>query len=575
MFSAMMSRVPMGGIEARYCEVVDKIARGTAPSSAGLNGAHPLYHENRECWVSSKAENGRVELVYVDGGKNQEVHSNALSIHPTIAEEHLCTYTARKLHPVIQEFFDLHVGKYGHSSPKELTGRPVVFIEHISWWFAYLSFDNPLVRGQEMSTRAIWRKEWPMAGDAPDDTRLDEIHRLGLEIAWHEVEAWKAERHKHADSDPQSAFRFAFDKARWALPGSIETGVAHCADIRTMGRVIQVMEDLAIASGGHRWTTEILEEVKEAYRQALPGMAGMWHREAVHDGEKAATAHERLPGNIHFPSGSNRYAEDSRDVHALIQWLGNAADLERANVKIRKTRHEYLDPYFNNACVTRLDIRCSLAAARDWHRHRPMMPWQLRVVRNRCLTVQGTMLESGKSCKIYARPGDYGWEDDGEIIGAGSSAQWRVRARTDTSEKHPNKGFETTEDAKFGWGPLIVDPHYTPISDFGRDNVDRYLQLCTELHDEYMSEGNQWDAMLCLPLGTRVHMSGGGGLQHTTYMAELRGYVAGANWEYKEQARTIVQKIQESIERLKATSSDYHIFAELPAILGFNKEFDE
>jgi len=571
---AMMSRSPKGGIIARYKQIVVTVAKEHYESQL-----RPF----KQWTLDQRREKGILTW--------KETVANATDFHSRLAidraldraENSLKTYPLPKcihnptFNPKTYDrktkldengekpgFQDLNVALYGHGSIKELIGRPLIFIEHISWWFAFLTFDNPLVRGQEMSTRAIWRKNWKMAGDSFGmDTaggihaRIAQMHHLGLRIAAAEVAAWKAERlapceicngsgwrdqntflsrgsanpdpdeqcepcegtgRKHPSFDPQSSFRFAFDHARWALPGTIETGVAHAADVRTMARVVQVMEDLAIASG-HGPALQILEEVKEAYRQAIPGLGSMWKREAIHDdsygpgnmrtaafdwsvntpsnAERQAEetrvrneARARLPGNIHFPPWTpdskstihphTTYVRDSHnDVEVTVHHLGTPQDLERANVFERTSRRQYADPYFNHHAVVDETIYSCIAIARDWHRHRPMMPWQIRIVREE--------------------------------------------------------------------GSFKIDPHYEVMSDFGRDNVDRYMEMCVELHDHFMAEGNQWMAMLCLALGTRVQLKGSAGLQHVLYKNELRGYVAGANWIYKEQARKMLQKITESI----------------------------
>jgi hypothetical protein len=484
MLAAMMSRVPQGGIEARYLEVVENIKSGT-PWLSGM--------------TTEEAEEYLANYLEVRHNVDDEIDGR------TVYDEEV----EHRLHPVIQRFFDKFVGEYGHGSIKELTGSPTVFIEHISWWFAYLTFDNPLVRGQEMSTRAVWREHWPMAEDSVEvdqdgcvdlDKELMVYHRLGLEIAKHEIEWWKDELRKPCagcggngswyevgavDStpcprcngtgkkypwmnDPQP-FRPAFDRARWALPGTIETGVSHCADIRTMGRVIQQMEDVATASG-HQQALDLLEEVKQAYREALPGMAGMWHREALHDADTTTKA-RRLPDHINQLGKNGEPVSSANKGQAYASLHMNwQEDYHRMTaVRPRASRHEYVDPFFNRLATVRTTFRCSLAAARDWHRHRSMMPWQIRVVR---------------------------------------------------------------ED-----GRLVLDQHYEPKSDFAKANFEKYMKLADMLHHKYLEEGNQWMAMLCLPLGARVSMAGGGGLQHALYMLELRGWVAGGNFEYQEQAR--------------------------------------
>lgn len=118
MFAAMSSRLPAGGIEQRYREVVEAIAK-TLP--------------NGKTSVTDQAEDVLTEL---------------------------------ELHPIVQEFFDKFVGQYGHASILECVGQPAVYVEGVSPWTAYLSFDNPLVAGQEFSTRAVRRRDWPLCREA-------------------------------------------------------------------------------------------------------------------------------------------------------------------------------------------------------------------------------------------------------------------------------------------------------------------------------------------------------------------------------------------------------------------------
>lgn len=536
--AAMMSRSPKGGIIARYKQIVVTVAKEDwEASNAHLpEGSAPTWEEMVAHPTGYSGVNSALRRA-----------ENSLKTYPLPKCIHNDKFNPKTYDRELgvdadghkPGFQDLNVALYGHGSIKELIGRPLVFIEHISWWFAYLTFDNPLVRGQEMSTRAIWRKNWQVAGDSLDIThplngRIAEMHALGLQIAAAEVAAWKAERlapcetcggdgidmlrkhcepcegtgRKHPSFDPQSSFRFAFDHARWALPGTIETGVAHAADVRTMGRVISVMEDLAAASN-HEPAWRILEEVKEAYRQAIPGLGSMWNREAIHDDAEEwaeittrqirQRARARLPGNIHFAPWTprerrehenmysyrnaihpNTYVPDSpTDVVVKVHHLGTPENLQQANVFERTSRRQYTDSYFNHHAVVDEAIYCCIGLSRDWHRHRPMMPWQIRVVREE--------------------------------------------------------------------GLFKIDHHYEVMSDFGRDNVEQYMGLCTELHDHFMAEGNQWMAMLCLAFGTRVRLKGSAGLQHVLYKNELRGYVAGANWIYKEQAREMLEQITQSI----------------------------
>ena len=1124
MFAAMMSRVPQGGIMARYREVVEKIGQyqwGQEHPDEPINWDLPktTYEFDGAEWYLCNYINDEQAAFHARWPAKSwfdfvENEKNLRGPSWDAYNELRRALRSPRLHPIIQGFFDKFVGQYGHSSVLELTGRPVVFIEHISWWLAYLTFDNPLVKGQEMSTRAIWRPEWPMAGDvAADDSatpfhahrsmlpagmehgstehlqwataeanpRMAEMHTLGLRIAAAEIEAWKVElrqlcaeecsegwrypkgyrnprpgdrirfdipnpanpynwpeekpsppqqddawdsperlyivenvlvfqhsgkkligdgeitttgghtrqsndcvincdacngtgkkypemwewkqckgcegkgtrlqwsatepqrfyvddsnvstletgpldiktQHPRCEAcngagrvlqirDPQG-FRPAFDRARWALPGTLETGVAHTADVRVMGRVLKVMRDLATASG-QQSALQIVEEIEECYRQALPGMDGMWLKEAVYkplpeeatkgrinqpsmghaesikvgakevfdllqkavdkvvgraadpvqtagavgpiqtayeeaqewdggpnaprptevpeelnhsaereflrsnglwsslpgfapdaplipeempddlqkalkagdllaevhvkkqqvplrsqwdletktaaqellrreveaagdvvysigisdqseendrettiltlyygdsednfdiyqtifaldaNGERtqrsrrkatpeearvatlirrvgvaggifgvSLTTDKKAPGlpqqtadeerlyeeNIHptewdvidpsffvysvsvmishlavssdltlcgetiqwdwvicreqptqycpacvaahhrvthedtsdfttcgecfeFASGSSGYkhaptcsitiAEDidkeksvgkvrmekalglsdgslpDNDVQTNLRktlpgninmigqedgnpsytmsgreesWissitLGTVIN-QSMDARTRQTRKEYVDPLFNQAAHVDVNIVCSLACARDWHRHRTMMPWTLRVAR-------------------------------------------KVTLGLDTCRSSGPRGKDLE------YGPLTIDPHYGPISEFGKQHYQEYIRLCTQLHDRYMTEGNQWMAMLCLPLGTQVGMFGQGGLQHVLYMLELRGYVAGGNFEYRETARALLKEIEQRIKKIRPDWIQK---------LGFNKDMPE
>lgn len=510
MFAAMMSRVPQGGIAARYRQVVEKIADHDWTGN--------FFHDKgMETWRS--------------------LAPNFQSEHLTKGEKHLCDYIDGKLHPVIQRFFDKFVGEYGHGSIKELTGQPVVFIEGISWWLAYLSFDNPLVKGQEMSTRAVWRKDWPMASDAwAVAPEMGAMHALGLEIAQAEIAWWKDELRKGcADcggrgtrvpreagpevcktcegtgkkypwmDDPQ-AFRPAFDRARWALPGTISTGVAHTADVRTMGRVLKTIESFARFSDPS--AVALLVEIKQCYREAMPGMAGMWLSEALdnREPEEERGSRSTVPAHLNFyHRGSATWEDYTQTVHYATDEKGGDVlmDVTWTQGKPvhggpdRDAKGTYAEAIYNSIANVDIEIQCSLAAARDWHRHRTFMPWTLRVVR----------------------------------------VPWEKR-KLRHQHAEPNKGSPSS---------LLIQTEYKPQSDFAKQNVARYIKLCTRLFDHFIAEGNQWTAMCCLPLGTRVSLSGNAGLAHAIYMLELRSMTHGANFEYKAQAEAALGLLREQL----------------------------
>ncbi len=514
MFCAMMSRVPKGSIRQRYEEVVAKVARNMYVAAMNWSGRDG---EGDTCPLPVEAMRR--------------------------AEERLTTYP---LHPIVQEFFDEIVAKYGHSSVLELTGNPSVFIEHISMWFAYLSFDNPLVAGQETSTRAVWRRDWPMASDCLgqpglNNALLQGYHELGLAITAAEIEAWKVELQKSCEEcqgdgkfgagckntvmrlgsatsygapaqecancagtgkkypwmkDPQP-FRPAFDRARWALPGTIETGVSHTANLRTMARVIKAIEDYATASGNSS-AMRVMRQVKDAYRQAMPGLADMGLREAVY-AEEATVGDvkkhhaEAIPGHLWVHEPLNRYATaiDGPEAAVALELGEDDTAVAVASPYYRKTRKGYADPFFN---YVRMDVsfRCSWAAARDWHRHRSFYPWTLLAYRC-CLKANVHNLED-------------------EV-----------------------------------WSNLRLHEAYAPISEYGKAHAERYFALATQLYDGYIAEGNEWMARASMPLGTKVYMGASGGLRDGMYMLSIRSRASGANFEYKAQAEMALQNMLETV----------------------------
>jgi hypothetical protein len=364
MFCAMSSRMPSGGIKARYNEVVQAIMEGE-------------YSE--------------------DALRNPEIRNAA----PLFAEERL---TKSPLHERVQGFFDKFVRRYGHSSIMELTGQPAVYTEGLSWYAAYLLFDSPLCSGQEFSTRAVRHRDWPMARECfltvnnpgydnpmPDGTythgnttaevgsdgltltaphpALEGLHEGWFEIFEAEVEAWKA---FFSDPDNRAAygikdkepFRPALDRARWAIPGTIATGCAHTGHLRERARVLRDGMLLAKRSGNP--VTEILwQDIRKGYAKALPGLKEMGLREAVYDDNS------QIPGHL-------KWSWRVPEAEVTVKFYGQ----RRPHGEVFKRepgQKSYIDPLFNHVGQVDIGFECSLAVVRDWHRHRTMYPWNLSI----------------------------------------------------------------------------------------------------------------------------------------------------------------------------------------------------
>ena len=269
--------------------------------------------------------------------------------------------TQYPLHPRVQRFFDEFVGKYGHSSILELTGSPAIVVEGVSWLTAWLLFDSPLVAGQEFSTRAVRFKDWPMAREAEGNPVLEALHRDWLEVFEAEVAWWTEHLSDPANRQAlgigdKEPFRPALDRARWALPGTIATGAAFACHMRDRARTLR---DAATVAPHPLW-----DDIAAAYRDAVPGIAAYGLRESVH-GESNTPAH--LDFLLTHP-GSGELSLSIVEV-----WTDFIAHR-------RKRKNSYADPIFNAVVRVTVNIPCSLAVARDWHRHRTLYPWSMSIV---------------------------------------------------------------------------------------------------------------------------------------------------------------------------------------------------
>jgi thymidylate synthase ThyX len=488
MFAAMSSRMPVGGIRARYAQVVEAVR-------------------------ADLEEELRSEGVMTLVGTPSEV-----------AEDRLCEYP---LHPKVKEFFNKFVLNYGHSSILELTGSPTCFTEGISWLTAYQLFDSPLCSGQEFSTRAVRRKDWPMARECyylksqergverihnpfgPQDPgvlvaeegfretwevwpQLKELHGLWFEIFDAEVNWWKdhfqdPENRANFGIKDEEPFRPALDRARWAIPGTFATGCAHTGTLRERSRIIKEGANRArlLQENG---SLNTWQRAHELYQQALPGLKGMGLREAVIDqsdgfGEDARPSQYNWDVKLLGTPGS----EVRVKLHAKRDHIPTNVPDREAGAR------SYLDPYYNHLADVDITFRCSLAVARDWHRHRTAFPWVMSIM-------------------------------------------WL--ANKDSFRIHPG---------------------YPCMSERGKALLEQAMQKSREHYLWFHNNGMKDLAMLCLPMGTQVELAGQAGLRDAVYLIELRANAHGANFEYEAQAREALRQLIEKIE-------GYGFFSRLDAL---------
>jgi len=491
MLVSMTSRTPLGGMQQRYTELVEAVAADLWP------GKRTLPYVAATSWAHAKLEDTDFNVI----AQVECVHSGA--------EDRLCEYP---LHPKVVEFFNRFVGDYGHGSILEATGSPVVYSDGLSWYSSYLLFDGPLVIGQENSTRAVTKSDWPMCREAhvPYDTvkaerdahydqrrdtaltmtevadsqffqhlekiagvihpGLQELHEGWMQVFVAEKAAWEERlkdpviRQAHGIKDKE-AFRPSLDRARWALPGTISTGVAFASHIRERSRALR---DAKSVAGGAKEAWDVFDEIEQAYRAAVPGIGALGLKEAVYGSGGRVPTH-LLHGIVD---------DDSQDVSIHVE--DNSGPVIYAWPS-REDDRQYIDPVYNHLFRVHVEIYCSLAVARDWHRHRTFYPWTLDLVR---------------------------------------------------------QGPDGVDAGKFQ-----IDHHYEPISGAGGAQMRQLLARSTELYDQFIAAGDTYRGMLCLPLGTRALMSGSAGLRDALYTFELRAHAVGANFEYEEQARIAMQQL--------------------------------
>jgi hypothetical protein len=307
-------------------------------------------------------------------------------------------------------------------------------------------------------------------GEGQPLPELADLHRDWLDVYEAEVAWWTGHLADPAnraalgiaDKEP---FRPALDRARWALPGTFATGAAFASNLRERARAVRD----AAAVNGPAAPSPVWADVEAAYRAATPGLAGYGLREAVVGVDRDLPGHLatilRPVEPVRHPSGV--------DVELrVVDWKA----VDPVTPYARTRERSYVDPWFNRQVRVRLGIECSLAVARDWHRHRTLYPWHL-----------------------------------GVVVSAGG---------------------------------ITLDRRYTPKSDVAVARTPDLLRRSTDVYRRLLDAGDVERAAMALPMGTRVVVSGVGGLRDVLYTLELRAHAHGANFEYRQQAEAAIHLLE-------------------------------
>lgn len=547
---AMVSRIPAGGVEQRYVELLAHMREGT---------------------VLSQEE----------------------------AEEQLRT---EDLPEKVQDFLDTWVQKYAHGSISELVGVSII-VEGISWPLARLLMDNPLFRGIEASTRALdhlgTRRGWDLCNPAlealSEDPREWRAHRDAQYAAWGaEVERWRVTFSDRPTAEAVgvggTGFKAHLDYGRWAMPGDWATVVGMVYDPRVLSRHLWDMRSILDPSWGDcpdNWVNPYgrrvivaahtaLAELWEAYTKAMaddfhetrtmPGPAPAEYRkkqwyaykrgrymacaeearrlamrqtrirrsavvrllqEVARDAFRGLVPRERPPiregafapfvvPGTHRPVVGPHRQIDSDALHCTTVPFDTSPAARVAvdhitpsarfpEPTLGATRRGY-GPSTERFIAVHGHLYCTLADARDWLRHRPIA-WSMSLVLQDGLPTYDSSVRAG--------------------------------VHLDTS---PPKLVEGKTDATSILDIISANTHPVHVTYLSPDPCVRVRQP-DGADERWSSDGIDYATLSwlhLLPMGTRVRLDFHGTWRDVRYAAELRAYSLGAHYAYQNQAMQLL-----------------------------------
>ena len=250
---------------------------------------------------------------------------------------------------MVEKFLDKNLKGYMHASIAEMA-EVFVHSRNMGWADAWLVEDSPLFVGQEVSTRAVDVLEEDRAPSSYSPLCLAQTH-----YKW--VELFESLR------DQAGSKGYKFDDIRWALPGTTRVGVTMCNRVRDGVRQLEM-----IASLGGPYT-ELSRRLLEGFKAYAPRATA-----AVMRGPRKPPSTWVLPVLLK-PVGWKPRRDKCVRVKSCAPVTARVPSIQCA----RDRAGTYLDPAWAFFGAFEIEIECSVAAARDWHRHRAMMPWEIAV----------------------------------------------------------------------------------------------------------------------------------------------------------------------------------------------------
>lgn len=264
----------------------------------------------------------------------------------------------------VQAFLDENLAGYGHASIGEMA-ELWVHLKHLGWPMAWLLEDYPLFRGQEVSTRAV------------DMTRADRMCVGAPAILEYVHKDWvRVFQELKAASEHTTGYKF--DNIRWALPGTIPAGVTLTGDARTTLRHLEQIEGMGgdyamIAQRAIAGIEAYAPHAAKALRKGPRTPMYAWSADPLpRKADLIDSINPKKMGEV-FKVRRHETVDLFKVTHNDVQGRG-AARLPR------RDKIEHLDRSWESVGVFSVMFTCSVAAARDWHRHRAVMPWEMSPV---------------------------------------------------------------------------------------------------------------------------------------------------------------------------------------------------
>ena len=255
----------------------------------------------------------------------------------------------------IKQFLLQNLAKYNHASIGEMC---ILTIYHFGfgWVSSFLLCDQPLFIGQEVSTRAV---------DILKSVNNICYDSNNVKGALESFVFFKNIFLNLKQSSLTQKKGYKFDYIRWCLPGNISTGLIYNVNGRVLSRHLNILKNF-------NFMKRVVEQYELGFKTIAPNIFISLNKSRK---------------NINIPSNIKIQNIEQRDRFKIcdIEWINKPKKLHLIidmliNKYSKNLKLEYLPLELKKLGLFNVNIYCSIAAARDWHRHRPVMPWTISLI---------------------------------------------------------------------------------------------------------------------------------------------------------------------------------------------------